>query len=320
MGADEQAKDSLHESTDPKDAERTERVAAISFADAKIALGEDGEKSELDEQPTKKMSALSAARAEEVLPSSGRSVRVFKNPSKPPPPRLELPLATAQHQAIVDEPSVVPVSQSRRGQIVGLALALSFGVGGAAAWMTNGPDELRSDEVSSQALTPTGEHVATSRPPLDSPPEAAAPSEETPAPPAAAAPSGVTDSPAAENGTGQPRPVRRLVPRVSEPSGEERAEALLEEADTLRGNELRVALEEAASADPTNPHAAAALAEFHMENDPHEALEWALTASQLRRRRARYQDLIADAYERIGNLNDAAHARATAVTLREGGD
>ena len=93
---------------------------------------------------------------------------------------------------------------------------------------------------------------------------------------------------------------------------------MLEQAASLRGNDQRLALEAAASADPTNPHVAAALAEFYMENNPHQALEWALTASQLRRRRASYQDLIGDAYERIGNMSDAAHARATAVELREG--
>lgn len=301
MRADEQAKDSFEESPDPDEADQTAEVPSMSFDDAKKALGEDVTKPGLDEQPTRKMGALSAKDAEKIT-GERRAVRVFKHPSKPPPPRLELPLATAQFQAI-DEALLpdAPVTKRRaRGPITAVAFVLSVTTGAAVAWATHEP-------TAGTAIT--------------SPPSNATPGVEAPTSEMAPAPT-PTPNPAEEPSTLDPTTEAppEAARRSPEPAGPQRAATLLEEAESLRGAERLTALEAAATADPSNPHAAAALAEFHMENDPHEALEWALQASQLRRRRASYQDLVADAYERIGNLNDAAHARARAASLREGGD
>lgn len=277
----------------------------MSFDDAKKALGEDEPKPGLDEQPTRKMGALSAKDAEKIT-GERRAVRVFKHPSKPPPPRLELPLATAQFQAI-DEALLpdAPVRKRRaRGPITAVVLALSVTMGAAVAWATHEPSATAGTAITSPAsnAAPGVEAPASEMapPPSPAPSPAEVPSMVDPATEAARAPEEATP------------------PRSAETAGPQRAETLLEEAEGLRGAERLAALEAAAAADPSNPHAAVALAEFHMENEPHEALEWALQASQLRRRRASYQDLVADAYERIGNLNDAAHARATAASLREG--
>lgn len=306
MGADEQVRGSVDEAAARADADQTAEVPTMSFDDAKKALGEDVKRPGLDEQPTKKMSALSATDAEKIT-GERRSVRVFKHPSKPPPPRLELPLATAQFQAIDEEllpdaPSSLASEPSRprsRGAVITAVLFLAAAAGAALAWATH-------------EAAPAGTTLSS---PPNTTQRAAEPAREvSPEPPAAEAPEATeaTEPPLQES---TPPPQRR-----AEAPGPERAESLLEEAEGLRGAERLAALEAASTADPSNPHAAAALAEFHMENDPHEALEYALQAAQLRRRRASYQDLVADAYERIGNLNDAAHARATAVSLREGGD
>ncbi|MFK7998185.1 MAG: hypothetical protein AB8H86_01265 [Polyangiales bacterium] len=298
MRADEQVKDSVEESADRDDAGQTAEVPTMTFDDAKKALGEDVNRPGLDEQPTRKIAALSADDAEKVS-GERRSVRVFKHPSKPPPPRLELPLATAQFQAIDEEllpDAPAPARTRSRGPITAAALLFAAATGAALAWATHSP-------------TPAGAALA-------SPPSVTQPAEEPPAetPPAAAEETPATEPPASQE------PTETSAQANPEQAGSERAESLLEEAEGLRGGERLAALEAAAAADSSNPHAAAALAEFHMENDPHEALEWALQAAQLRRRRASYQDLVADAYERIGNMNDAAHARATAASLREGND
>ncbi|MFT5354295.1 MAG: hypothetical protein ACI9KE_001500 [Polyangiales bacterium] len=317
MGADKQAKDSLEESADLDGPDRTERVVAISFAEAKKALGEDVKKHELEEQPTKKMGALSAKDAEKVvIPSTRRSVRVFKHPSKPPAARLELPLATAQHQALSDYTLLdAPALQSARGRIIAVALILSFAIGAAVAWATHEPPV-----PSNLAPHPSNTLPTSNTPTSDAPSRAGAPaSEMTTSTPEVASEDEPASAPAPARGGSTPRESAARRTRA-EPTGAERADTLLEEAASLHGNELLTALEAAAIADPANPHPASALAEYHMENDPHEALEWALAASQLRRRRASYHDLVADAYERIGNMNDAAYARAAAESLRDGDD
>lgn len=308
MGADEQVRGSVDEAAVRDDADRTAEVPTMSFDDAKKALGEDVKKPSLDEQPTRKMGALSADDAEKIT-GERRAVRVFKHPSKPPPPRLELPLATAQFQAVDEEslrhipaPASEPSLPSRprsRGPITAAALLLSAAAGAGLAWATHdAAGTTRSAPPS--ATQPVGEPA----------------SAVSPEPPAEA----IGQAEATEPGTSQEAPPPEQAQGIAETAGPQRAELLLEAAENLRGGERLAALQAASSADPSNPHAAAALAEFHMENNPHEALEYALQAAQLRRRRASYQDLVADAYERIGNVNDAAHARATAASLREGGD
>ena len=303
MVPDEIAEDSPEESIDPPE-DRTDQVAALSPDEAQAHLEDEADdldaEDDLDNQPTKKMGALSAEEAAKVAAATGkrRSIRVFKHPSSPPP-RLELPLATAQHQAVGIESAAQASAPSGGGTRVKVAVAtltVAFLVGGLVAWATHTP------YVTTTPLTPRPSSQAPSPTPAEQAAQTPQPSVAMVEPPS---------DEATSEGEGEAQEVAEL-------SGPERAEALLEEAEGLRGNALRSALEEAASADPSNPHAASALAEFHMESDPHEALEWALQASQLRRRRASYRELVADAYERIGNLNDAARARAAAQALRAG--
>ena len=297
MVQDKTAEDSAEESIDPP-GDRTEQVAALSPKEAQALL--EHEADDLDNQPTKKMGALSAEEASRIAAASGkrRSSRVFRPPSVPP--RLELPLATAQHQAVgierVAGKASAP-SSATRVKVATITLAVAFLVGGIVAWAIHKP------YVTTTPLLP--------RPPSQtvSPPSAEQ-EVQTPLPSEAIEPPNEATSESASETAELADP--------AEPTGPERAEALLAQAEGLRGNALRNALEEAASADPSNPHAASALAEFHMESDPHKALEWALQASQLRRRRASYRELVADAYERIGNLNNAARARAAAEALRAG--
>ena len=296
MGLDEKAGDFVKKFADDE-ADRTAPVATMSFDDAKKALGEDEVKHELDEQPTRKMGALSADEAERVAAATGKR-RVFKHPSKPPPPRLELPLATAQFQAIVEEELPLATPPRSRARLVVVALTLAFVIGSAVAWATH----RRTAPTSSPAIVPTASPPfgMNAAPELEPEPELTEP--EVDAAEVDAAEVDAAEDDAAEDDA----PLDEA----------ERAAALLAEAESLRGTERRSALEQAAQADPSNPHAASALAEFHMEVDPEEALEWALQASQLRRRRARYRELVADAYERTGNLRAAARARAAAAVLR----